>query len=125
MPMERKPLGDLGEQLALDYLKKQGYKLIETNYRCRSGEIDIVARQKRCLVFVEVRTKSTWDYGSPEESLTTIKQKHMKKCAYCYLQNLKKQPVDWRIDLVAIELDDFDKPVRIEILENPVEECRP
>jgi putative endonuclease len=120
--MERKTLGDLGEQLALDHLKKKGYKLIETNYRCHSGEIDIVARQKRCLVFVEVRTKSTWDHGSPEESLTPIKQKHMKKCAYYYLQNLKKQPEDWRIDLVAIELDEFNKPVRIEILENPVEE---
>ena len=120
--MERKPLGDLGEQLAKDYLKKKGYKLIETNYRCHSGEIDIVAKQKNCLVFVEVRTKSTQVYGSPEESLSPTKQTHMKKCAYYYLQNHKKLPENWRIDLVAVELDSFNKPVRIDILENPVEE---
>jgi putative endonuclease len=120
--MERKTLGDLGEQLALDHLKKKGYKLIETNYRCHSGEIDIVARQKDCLVFVEVRTKSTLGYGSPEESITSTKQKHMIKCAYYYLQNHKKLPEHWRIDLVAVELDALNQPKRIEILENPVEE---
>ncbi len=120
--MERKTLGDLGEQLALDHLKKKGYKLVETNYRCRLGEIDIVARQKNCLVFVEVRTKSSQEHGSPEESLTPTKQKHMIKCAYYYLQNHKKLPEHWRIDLVAVELDIFNQPTRIEILENPVEE---
>ena len=120
--MKRKPLGDLGEQLAKNHLKKKGYKLIETNYRCHSGEIDIVARQKNCLVFVEVRTKSTLDYGSPEESLSPAKQKHMIKCAYYYLQNHKNLPEQWRIDLVAVELDSYDKIKRIEIVENALEE---
>jgi putative endonuclease len=116
--MERKPLGDLGEQLAKDHLKKKGYKLIETNYRCHFGEIDIVARQKDCLVFVEVRTKSSLEFGSPEESLSPTKQKHMKKCGYYYLQKHKNLPENWRIDLVAVELDVFNNPTRIEILEN-------
>ena len=120
--MERKTLGDLGEQLAKDHLKKKGYKLIETNYRCHSGEIDIVARQKDCLVFVEVRTKSTLEYGTPEESLSPTKQKHMKKSAYYYLQNHQKLPENWRVDLVAIELDASNKLKRIEILENILEE---
>jgi putative endonuclease len=120
--MERKTLGDLGEQLAKDHLKKKGYKVIETNFRCHSGEIDIVARQKDCLVFVEVRTKSTLEYGMPEESLSPTKQKHMIKCAYYYLQHHKKLPENWRIDLVAVELDPSNKLKRIEILENALEE---
>ena len=120
--MKRKPLGDLGEHLAKEHLKKKGYKLIESNYRCHSGEIDIVARQKNCLVFVEVRTKSTSNYGSPEESLSLAKRDHMKKCAYYYLQNHKNLPEQWRIDLVAIELDSLNKFKRIEILENALEE---
>ncbi len=120
--MERKELGALGEKLAKDHLKKNGYKLIETNYRCHSGEIDIVARQKDCLVFVEVRTRSTLQYGTPEESLSPTKQKHMIKSAYYYLQNHEKLPENWRIDLVAVELDALGKIKRIEILENVLEE---
>jgi putative endonuclease len=120
--MERKTLGALGEQLAKDHLKKKGYKLIEANYRCHSGEIDIVARQKDCLVFVEVRTKSSLEYGTPEESLSPTKQKHMIKSAYYYLQKHPKHPENWRIDLVAVELDAFDKLKRIDILENALEE---
>jgi putative endonuclease len=120
--MERKTLGDLGEQLAKEYLKKKGYKLVETNYRCHSGEIDIVAKHKDCLVFVEVRTKSMLEYGAPEESLSPTKQKHMKKCAYYYLQKLKTLPKNWRIDLVAVELDLSGVLQRIEILENILEE---
>jgi putative endonuclease len=120
--MERKSLGDLGETLAKAHLKKKGYRLIETNYRCHSGEIDIVARQKDYLVFVEVRTKSTLDYGSPEESLSPAKQKHMIKSAYHYLQNHPKHPENWRIDLVAVVLDAENKPKRIDILENALEE---
>jgi putative endonuclease len=120
--VERKTLGDLGEQLAKSHLKKRGYKLIETNYRCHSGEIDIVAKQKDCLVFVEVRTRSNLEYGTPEESLSPTKQNHMIKCAYDYLQKHPKHPENWRIDLVAVELDTLDKLKRIEILENILEE---
>jgi putative endonuclease len=120
--VERKELGALGEKMAKDHLKKKGYKLVETNYRCHSGEIDIVARQKDYLVFVEVRTRSTLQYGSPEESLSPAKQKHMIKSAYHYLQNHQKLPENWRIDLVAVELDASDKINRIEIIENILEE---
>jgi putative endonuclease len=120
--MERKPLGDLGEQLAKKHLRKKGYKLIESNYRCHSGEIDIVAKQKDCLVFIEVRTKSTLAFGTPEESLSPTKQKHMIKTAYHYLQNHQKLPENWRIDLVAVELGADSKLRRIEILENALEE---
>ena len=62
--MTRKETGDLGERVARDFLKKRGYRIVETNFRCREGEIDIVARQRDCLVFVEVRTKSGPGFGS-------------------------------------------------------------
>jgi putative endonuclease len=120
--VKRKETGDLGEQLALQYLKKKGYRIIETNYRCQMGEIDIVAVHKRCLVLVEVRTKSNPEYGSPEESITTTKALHMERTAEYYRQEHPKAPPDWRIDLIAIELDISGKLKRLEQLENVLEE---
>ena len=64
--MKRRDIGDLGEKLAKDFLKKRGYQVLETNYRCPHGEIDIVAKQKKSVVFIEVRTKTGSGYGSPE-----------------------------------------------------------
>jgi putative endonuclease len=120
--MTRKETGILGEKLAKDFLKKRGYRIIETNYRCRQGEIDIVARQKDCLVFIEVRTKSTHSYGSPEESITPAKRAKMRSTAEYYRQSHKDLLESWRIDFVAVELDAQGKPTRVEIIENAVGE---
>jgi len=79
--MKRRDTGILGEKLAKDFLKKRGYHILETNYRCPEGEIDIVARHKDCLVFVEVRTKKSLEFGSPEESITPAKQTRMRATA--------------------------------------------
>jgi len=120
--MKRKDRGDLGEALAKDFLKKKGYRILETNYRCPQGEIDIVAVQKKCLVFVEVRTKSNLNFGTPEESITPAKKQHLKQSAYHYQQNHTGLPDAWRIDMVAVELDSGNNPKRIEIIENALEE---
>jgi len=82
--MKRKDTGILGEKLAQDFLKKRGYRILETNYRCPQGEIDIVARQKDTLAFIEVRTKTSLEFGSPEESITTTKKERMKATAAHY-----------------------------------------
>jgi putative endonuclease len=119
--MERKDKGQLGENLAKDFLKKKGYRILETNYRCPAGEIDIVTRQKDCLVFVEVRTKANLNFGSPEESITASKMRHLELTANHYLQNHGKLPASWRIDLVAVELDSEDKVKRMELIENAIE----
>ncbi|MBI2854813.1 MAG: YraN family protein [Chloroflexi bacterium] len=119
--MERQRLGALGEKLAADHLKKRGYRLVERNYRCREGEVDIVARQGDCMVFVEVRTKTSDAFGTPEESITTAKRGRMIKAALLYLGSHNSLPEDWRIDVVAVELDSKGKPTRIEIIENAVE----
>jgi putative endonuclease len=118
----RQEIGKLGETLAVKYLKKQGFKIIETNYPCPIGEIDIVALQKDCLVFIEVRTKTGSEFGTPEESVTAAKKKKMINTAYYYLKKNNSLESDWRIDFIAVELDQNYKPSRIELFQNAVGE---
>jgi putative endonuclease len=120
--MARRDTGIIGERLAGDFLKKHGYRLIETNYRCPHGEIDIVARHKDSLAFVEVRTKKSLKFGSPEESITPSKKEKMRAAAYHYLQTHDNLPQSWRIDVVALELDGRSKLSRAELIENAVGE---
>ncbi len=118
--MKRRDTGILGEKLARDFLKKRGYHILETNYRCPEGEIDIVAKHKDSLAFIEVRTKTSLAFGSPEESITPAKKERMKATAAYYCQTHSNLPSLWRIDVVAIELDQKGKPSRIELIENAV-----
>jgi putative endonuclease len=107
--MRRKETGILGEKLACEFLKKKGYRILETNYRCPCGEIDIISRQNDCLVFVEVRTTTNSKFVSPEGSITHTKMKHLEHAAEHYRQHHDRLPESWRIDMVAIELDDSQK----------------
>ena len=118
--MKRRDTGILGEKLAREFLEKRGYRIVETNYRCREGEIDVVATHKDYLVFVEVRTKKSLEFGSPEESITPAKKERMKASAAHYQQTHDNLPALWRIDVVAIELDQKGKLSRIELIENAV-----
>jgi putative endonuclease len=118
--MKRKELGDIGEKLARDFLKKKGYKIIGSNFRCREGEIDIIARKKDYLVFVEVRTKASTGFGSPEESVTFAKKEKLISSALTYMSEHRDLPESWRIDFVAIELDPNGKARRIELIENAI-----
>ena len=120
--MYRRNTGILGEKLAQELLKKQGYRIIETNYRCQRGEIDIVAQHRDFLVFVEVRSKKSLKFGTPEESITRGKQRRIKAAAFHYLRTHAKLPPQWRIDVVAMELDHEGKLTRSEIIENAVGE---
>ena len=118
--MKRRDTGILGEKLAGDFLKKRGYRILETNYRCPEGEIDIVARHKDSLVFVEVRTRTSREFGSPEESITPVKKGRMRSAALRYQQAHGNLPQFWRIDVVAVELGENGQPSRIELIENAV-----
>lgn len=120
--MKRRDTGILGEKLAREFLKKKGYRILETNYRCRQGEIDIIARHKDTLVFVEVRTKKSRQFGSPEESITPAKMAKLRTAAQHYRQSHNGLPELWRIDVVAVELDENNKPSRLELIENAVTE---
>ncbi len=106
--------------MARDFLKKKGYKIIDTNFRCREGEIDIISREKDCLVFVEVRTKSGDSFGTPEESITFSKREKLIASALTYMSEGHGLPESWRIDFVAVELDPNGKVKRIELIENAI-----
>ena len=118
--MKRRDTGILGEKLAKDFPKKRGYHIKETNYRSPHGEIDIIAKHKDYLVFIEVRTKKSLEFGTPEESITPAKLERLKTTAYEYQQTHNNLPLLWRIDVVAVELDQKGKPLRIELIENVV-----
>jgi putative endonuclease len=120
MPPSRKELGALGEKLALEHLRKRGYKIRETNFRCRQGEIDIIAQQKDCLVFIEVRTRTGSDFGTPEESVTAAKKEKLVSLALAYLQTHRNLPSSWRFDVVAVELDRAGQVSRIELIQDAI-----
>ena len=121
--MKRRDTGILGEKLAKDFLKKRGYRIWETNYRCPEGEVDIIAKHKDFLVFIEVRTKKSPEFGSPEESITATKKERLRAVASHYQQTHDNLPLLWRIDVVAVELNQRGKPSRIELIENAVGEA--
>ena len=106
--------------MARDFLREKGYQVIESNYRCPYGEIDIIARDRDYLVFVEVRTRTSLDFGYPEESITRTKKERLRQVALHYLQAHDDSPSSWRIDVVCIELDHRAKPKRIELIEDAV-----
>jgi putative endonuclease len=120
--MKRREVGILGEKIAGDFLKKRGYHILETNYRCPEGEIYIIAQDKDCLVFVEVRSKTSTEFGSPEESITRAKIQRLVTATARYLQTHESLPSLCRIDIVAVEMNRKGKPSRIELIENAVDE---
>ncbi len=120
--MNRQEVGKLGEKLAQKFLKKKGYHIRETNFYCPRGEIDIIARRGDYLVFIEVRTKSNLDFGTPEESITQSKKEKLIASALTYINTHQNLPSLWRIDVVAIEVNDKGKTERIELIQNAIEQ---
>ncbi len=96
--------GRLGEDIAATFLKKQGYVILERNYRIARGEIDIVAQEDDVIVFVEVKTGSSDRFGEPQTWVTERKQEQIGKVAMAYLQEHDIYDVDCRFDVVAISL---------------------
>lgn len=115
-------MGKKGEAQARKHLKKQGYRILEQNYRCRFGEVDLIAEHDGCLVFVEVKTRSGLAFGRPSEAVTRHKQQQISKVALDYMskKGLRDQPA--RFDVVAILKRD-DLPPTIEIIPAAFELC--
>lgn len=104
--MDTKLEGDKGETLAYNHLKNKGYKILQTNYKCYSGEIDIVAKDKDTYVFVEVKTRSSLRFGLPQEAINYPKMLHIKRSAENYLKYHRLLGlVSVRFDCVAILFD--------------------
>ena len=110
--------GNYGEDLAVKYLKNLGYKILERNYRIRGGEIDIVAKDKEYLVFVEVKARWSHEYGLPSESITPWKIKALIKTAAFYCMKVKWKDGPYRIDLVSIDFAESKDNPKIELIQN-------
>jgi putative endonuclease len=116
----RRRLGAFGERLAAAHLTAKGYRIRARNYRCREGEIDIVAQDGETLVFVEVRTRRGDALGTPAESITTIKESRLVAAAMAYVQALPQPPADQRIDVVAIQLSPDGRLLAIDHIQGAV-----
>ena len=101
---EKKELGKRGEELALRFLKRNGYKIVERNYVCKMGEMEIIAQEKDTLVFVEVKTRTSMDFGPPQLAVNPTKQMQLSKVALNFLKEKKREDVKARFDVVAIVL---------------------
>lgn len=101
---EKRNLGNGGEQIAVEYLEKMKYQILERNFYCRQGEIDIIAKDKDEIVFIEVKTRTNSNYGKPSESVNNIKQKHMYKSARYFLYKMDWLDLFIRFDIVEVFL---------------------
>lgn len=99
---ERQQIGRWGEEIAMRYLQEKGYQFVRKNIYTDYGEIDLLMKQGDEYVFVEVRTKTSMEFGFPEESVNLKKQTHMVKSAIDYSQKNLPEDATWRIDVVAV-----------------------
>jgi len=113
---ERVELGKRGEALAVGELKKLGYKIVETNYRCRLGEIDLIAREGKSLVFVEIKTRRYKPLGYAKEAVHPRKQRQISKAALTYMKQKRLDGARARFDVVAISLT--SEGAKIEVIKN-------
>lgn len=110
-------LGKTGEDQACRFLRKKGYSIVQTNYRTRCGEIDIIAKQGPILVFIEVKTRRSTSFGSPLLAVTAKKQRQISMVAQEYLSKNKLFESDARFDVVGMRIDAAER-VEIEHIEN-------
>lgn len=97
-------IGKIGENLACEFLKKEKYIIIERNFRCRQGEIDIISTDiaSRELVFLEVKTRTSLKYGNAAEAVDTLKRQHIYKCVEYYIYKNKIKNIPIRLDVIEI-----------------------
>lgn len=115
-------LGIEGERIAAEYLRQVGYQVIETNWRFRKKEIDIIAQKSGQVIMVEVKSRSNGKFGKPEEAVTAEKQKFLVEAADAYMQTLNDEATI-RFDVIAIVLNDKQAEIKhIEDAFRPVAE---
>ncbi len=119
MTKERLDLGKRGEEIAFKKIKKLGYKCIERNYRCPLGEIDLIARHKDCLVFIEIKTRKGRDTGYAKEAINPRKKRQISKSALYYMKENNCCDTRSRFDVVAISIRQ-EEP-EIEVIQNAFE----
>lgn len=120
MKKQKKQFGQRGEQLAVDFLKRRNYAIVETNWHCSYGEIDIVAHKDGTLVFVEVRSRHAHNTETAFASIDKHKRQRLQATAQHYLVSHQLEEALWRVDVVAIAIPRYGSPI-IEQLENALD----
>jgi len=116
--MDNKTLGKIGEDIAVKFLKRKGYRILHRNWRCVFGEIDIVAEEKKFLVFAEIKTRSSLDFGPGYLAVNSSKQTKLIKLAYAFLKRYAITDRPCRIDIVSIDMDKKSNKVTIELIKD-------
>lgn len=119
--MSEKSLGSWGERQAERHLVQGGLEILDRNWHCSQGEIDLIARDGRQLVFVEVKTRRSQRFGAPEEALTVRKRRRIQRAAWTYLEQHDKLQAQWRVDVVAVVQNRAGELDRLEHFENALE----
>ena len=119
MTEKTKTLGEKGEDIAAAFLKKKGYNILFRNYKCSFGEIDIIAKHKKILSFIEVKTRSTKKYGLPQEAVTAVKQTKISRVALEFIQRYKMENRAARFDVVSVQY--FNDGYEVDLIENAFE----
>ncbi|MBN1870317.1 MAG: YraN family protein [Candidatus Omnitrophica bacterium] len=113
-------LGQMGEEAAVAFLEREGYHILQRNFRNPLGEIDIIAKEGDTICFIEVKTRKTDAFGSPLESITKAKQRKIMHVALSYLKGRERIEANARFDVVSVFLND-EEPPRVSILKNAFE----
>ncbi|HEX7736638.1 MAG TPA: YraN family protein [Ktedonobacteraceae bacterium] len=116
----RQSLGQLGERLAAARLEERGYRILERNFRCQAGELDLVAEDGEDLVFVEVKTRRGTTRGLPEEAVGYRKARKLQEVAFFYLDQHNLPDCSWRIDVVAVQFSSTGKLEEIRLYQHAI-----
>lgn len=109
----RKKLGEFGEKLAGDFLKKRGYEIVLQNYYTRFGEIDIIAQKEGRWFFVEVKTRTNEAFGEPQEAVTNYKMSRLRRAVEIYLLDRNLKNPDFQVDVISVAIDKINKKAKI------------
>lgn len=121
MKDQRKTLGQKGEEAVFEHYRKNGYRLIEKNWRARIGEIDLIFQKKNTLAFIEVKTRKSKTFGSPAESITAKKQNKLINLVNYYLTTHKPAKNIDKIRIDAVEVLETDDQLEVNVIENILE----
>jgi putative endonuclease len=109
-PGSNQQTGRLGEETAVAYLERKGYAILDRNFRCKGGEVDIVASEAKTVVFVEVKARRSLSFGVPQLAVTPFKQRQIMKAALTWLAQHRQQNAQARFDVIAITLKSGSEP---------------
>lgn len=122
--MNKKEIGNVGEDIAQSFLIDKGYIILDRNFKCRIGEIDIIAKDGNHIVFIEVKARNSCNYGSPGEAVNILKKNKIISTANYYINRKKlyNLNIQFRFDVVEIYLNGAGKYKRINLIKDAFQE---